>query len=121
MISSPRKGNYQKLQFNALNKTAEMIITSGLVVIDKAKLSKCNQNDIVIHLSFQEENSVKTVKKPLSQFTTTPTRTGYYVDFMKNVTVSCWLNITEPTRLKIDVTGMGSETIHLECFVLRLS
>jgi len=115
-----RKGNYRKLQFNALNKTTEMIITNGILVLDKATLSNCKHNDIVIHLSYQEENNIKTVTKPLSQFTTTPTRTGYHVDFMKNVTVSCWLNITEPTRLKIDITGMSGGKVDLDVFVIRI-
>jgi hypothetical protein len=121
MISTQRKGNYRKLQFNALNKSSELIITHGLVVLDKAKLSYCNQKDIVVSLTYQGDEGIITKKKSLSQFTSTPTGTGYNVDFLKNVTVSCWVNITQPSRLKIDVTGMGSGTVFLECFVLRLS
>ena len=121
MISTQRKGNYRKLQFNALNKSYEMIITNGLVVLDNAQLRYCNQKDVVVKLTYHGDEGMITVKKPLSQFASTLTRTGCNVDFLKNVTVSSWVNITQPSRLKIDVTGMGSGTIYLECFVLRLS
>lgn len=121
MISTQRKGNYRKLQFNALNKSSELIITNGMVVLDNAQLRYCNQKDIVVNLTYLGDDGLITVKKPLSQFTSTPTGTGYYVDFMKNISNSCWVNITQPSRLKIDVSGMGSGTIFLECFVLRLA
>jgi hypothetical protein len=121
MISTYKKGNYRKLQFNGYNQSTEMVITSGLVVLDNARLSSCNLNDIVVQLSYKEDNSDIIVKKPLKQFINTQTEDGYNVDFLRNVTVSCWVNITQPTRLKIDISGMGHGIIYLEYFVLKLS
>jgi hypothetical protein len=51
MVPGYKHGNYRKLQFNALRKSAEMVISHGLVILDKAELNNCSVDDAVIRLS----------------------------------------------------------------------
>ena len=115
-----RKGYYRQLQFNAIQKSSEIVLSHGLVILDNARLSGCNISNIEIKLSYLKDNTVITVKKSLKNYHNTVNRTGYTVNFTRNVTVPCWVNITQPTKLKIDVSGMGGGTVNLEYFVLRL-
>jgi hypothetical protein len=115
-----KNGFYKKLQFNALNKSAEMVLTQGMIVLDNAVLSNCDVKDVILKLSFTEDNKPVTLTKKINDYYSKRCINGYRVNFIKDVSVSCWINITQPTKIQISALGMSTGLVDLEFFVLRI-
>ncbi len=112
--------NKRSIFFTSMKKSAEIVITKGLVVLNKAQLSNCDLVKIELNLSYTEDGQANNVKRPLKNYSHKKITHGYIVDFMKNITHPCWVNITEPTRLRFDLKGMGDGSVELNYFVIRL-
>ena len=106
--------------FTAMKKSTEIVITEGLVVLNRAQLSNCDFEQIELNLSYTKDGQGNNAKRPFKNYSHKRIMQGYIVDFMKNITHPCWVNITEPTRLRFDLKGMGNGSVELNYFVIRL-
>ena len=121
LFTLKKPNNKRSIFFTAMKKSAEIVITKGLVVLNKAQLSNCDFEQIELNLSYTEDGQANTVNRPFKNYSHKKIVHGYKVDFMKNITHPCWVNITEPTRLRFDLKGMGHGSVELNYFVIRLN
>lgn len=112
--------NARNLTFTTRQTTSEIILTKGMVILDKASIEGCDLNEVELMLSYVEEGQSKSVTKRFRNFANYRMLTGHRVDFMKSISHKCWINITEPTRLRFNLEGLDSGNVLLNYFIIRL-
>jgi len=112
--------NARNLTFTTLKTASEIILTKGMVILDEASIEGCDFNKVELMLSYVEDGQNKKVKKRFRNFTYYRIPTGHKVDFMKSISQKCWINITEPTRLRFNLEGLGGGNVLLNYFIIRL-
>jgi hypothetical protein len=54
---------FKTLMFTAMNRSVDVVLTGGIVVLDKAKVSNCEIDNLELNMTYMEEGKVKSRKK----------------------------------------------------------
>lgn len=66
--SSYNPANIKSLVFNPESCYSEIILTEGIVILNRAKVSNCEINDLQLNMPYTEEGLVMTKKRLFHRF-----------------------------------------------------